>query len=62
MSKRGYEVIILRDCGTGMESFESQDGVVADPRRDSVSGDVRKYSVTSTEMIEALQTVGPQDS
>ena len=27
MSRRGYEVIVLRDCTTGMESFETHEGL-----------------------------------
>ena len=62
MSKRGYEVIILRDCGTGMESFESQDGLWQTRGAILFLEMFGKYSVTSTEMIEGLKSTGSQKS
>ena len=54
MSKRGYEVIVVRDCTTGMESAETHDGLWQ--TRGAVlflemSG---KYSVSSDELIGGL--------
>ena len=54
MSKRGYEVIILRDCGTGMESFETQDGLWQTRGAILFLEMFGKYSITSTEMIAGL--------
>ena len=53
--QRGYEVIILRDCGTAMESFETHDTL------DQTRGTILflemygKYSLTSEELIAGLQ-------
>ncbi len=56
MSKRGYEVIILRDCGTGMESFETQDGLWQTRGAILFLEMFGKYSITSAEMIDGLRS------
>ncbi len=54
MNKRGYEVVILRDCGTGMESFETHD-VLWQTRGAVLFLEMfGKYSVTSEELIAGL--------
>ncbi|MDA0746289.1 MAG: isochorismatase family protein [bacterium] len=54
MHKRGYEVIVLRDCGTGMESFESQEGLWQTRGAVMFLEMYGKYSCTSEEMIAGL--------
>jgi nicotinamidase-related amidase len=55
MSDRGYEVILIRDCTTGMESRDTQ------PTLSQTCGAVLflemfgKYSITSDEILVALQ-------
>ncbi len=56
MSKRGYEVIILRDCGTGMESFETRDGLWQTRGAILFLEMFGKYSITSAEMIDGLRS------
>ena len=54
MSRRGYEVVILRDCTTGMESPDTQ------PTLGQTKGAILflemfgKYSLTSEELLEGL--------
>ncbi len=55
MSKRGYEVIILRDCGTGMESFETQEELWQTRGTILFLEMYGKYSLTSQEMVEGLE-------
>ena len=55
MSKRGYEVIILRDCGTGMESFETHDELWQTRGTILFLEMYGKYSLTSEEVIEGLK-------
>jgi len=54
MSKRGYEVIILRDCGTGMESFETHDELWQTRGTILFLEMYGKYSLTSDELIAGL--------
>lgn len=54
MSKRGYEVIVLRDCGTGMESFETQDGLWQTRGAILFLEMYGRYTVTSEEFIAGL--------
>ena len=55
MRDRGYEVILIRDCTTGMESYDSQS------RLGQTNGTVlflemfRAYSTTSNEIIGSLE-------
>ena len=54
MSRRGYEVIILRDCGTGMESFETHDELWQTRGAILFLEMFGKYSVSSEELIAGL--------
>ena len=54
MSKRGYEVIVVRDCGTGMESFETQEGLWQTRGAILFLEMYGKYSVTSQELAAGL--------
>ena len=54
MHKRGYEVIIVRDCGTAMESFESQDGLWQTRGTVTFLEMFQKCSITSEELIAGL--------
>ena len=51
MGKRGYEVILLRDCTTGMESFESADELLQTRGAIQFLEMFGKYSITSQEFI-----------
>ena len=51
MSKRGYEIIIVRDCTTGMESFETHDGLWQTRGAILFLEMFGKYSVTSEDLI-----------
>jgi len=57
MSNRGYEVILVRDCTTGMESKETQ------PTLSQTTGAILllemfgQYAVTSDEVITGLQKI-----
>jgi nicotinamidase-related amidase len=54
MNKRGYEVIILRDCGTAMESFETHDALGQTRGTILFLEMYGKYSVSSDELIAGL--------
>lgn len=54
MHDRGYEIIVLRDCTTGMESFETQAGLWQTRGAILFLEMNRKYSVTSEELIAGL--------
>ena len=54
MHRRGYEVIIVRDCGTGMESFETHDALLQTRAAVLFLEMFGKYSVTSEDLIEGL--------
>ena len=54
MNKRGYEVIILRDCGTGMESFETHDALWQTRGAVLFLEMYGKFSATSEELIAGL--------
>ncbi len=54
MFRRGYEVIIVRDCTTGMESFETRDGL-AQTRGAILNLEMfNRYSVLAADLIAAL--------
>lgn len=55
MSKRGYEVIIIRDCTTGMESFESQATLAQTNGAILFLEMFGKYSLTSEDIRSALK-------
>ena len=55
MSKRGYEIIMLRDCTTGMESNETHDELWQTRGAVMILEMFGKYSLTSDELIAALQ-------
>jgi len=54
MSKRGYEIIIVRDCTTGMESFETHDELWQTRGAILFLEMFGKYSVTSEDLIAGL--------
>ena len=54
MSKRGYEIIIVRDCTTGMESFETHDALGQTRGSILFLEMFGKYSITSPELIGGL--------
>ena len=55
MSERGYDVIIIRDCGTGMESFETQDELWQTQGTILFLEMFGRYSVTSEDIINGLR-------
>jgi nicotinamidase-related amidase len=54
MHDRGYEIIVLRDCTTGMESFETQDGLWQTRGAILFLEMNRKYSLLSEELLAGL--------
>ena len=54
MSKYGYEIIMLRDCTTGMESFETHDELWQTRGAVLILEMFGKYSITSDELIAGL--------
>jgi len=54
MHERGYEVIIIRDCGTGMESFETHDELWQTRGAILFLEMFGKYSISSEELIAGL--------
>lgn len=54
MHTRGYEIIVVRDCTTGMESFETQDGLWQTRGAILFLEMNRKYSILSRELLAGL--------
>ena len=54
MSNRGYEIVLVRDCTTGMESFETADQLWQTRCAIQFQEMFGKYSITSGELIHAL--------
>jgi len=54
MSRRGYEVIVLRDCTTGMESAETRDGLWQTRGAVLFLEMFGRYSLTSEELLAGL--------
>lgn len=54
MGKRGYEILILRDCTTGMESSETHDALTQTRGTVLFLEMFQKYSVTSEELMAGL--------
>lgn len=54
MGRRGYEIILLRDCGTGMESFETHDALGQTRGAVLFLEMFGQYSLTSDELIAGL--------
>lgn len=54
MHTRGYEIIVVRDCTTGMESFETQDGLWQTRGAILFLEMNRKYSILSKQLIAGL--------
>ena len=54
MGKRGYEIIMLRDCTTGMESFETYEELWQTRGAILILEMFGKYSLMSDELIEGL--------
>ena len=55
MGKRGYEIAIVRDCTTGMESFETHDALWQTRGAILFLEMFGKYSVTSEDLIAGLR-------
>jgi len=51
MSKRGYEIIMIRDCTTGMESFETHDELWQTRGAITILEMFGKFSITSDELV-----------
>ena len=54
MHTRGYEIIVVRDCTTGMESFETQEGLWQTRGAILFLEMNRKYSILSKELLAGL--------
>lgn len=54
MSKRGYQVILIRDCTTGMESAESQPTLAQTKNAVLLLEMFGQYSVRSQEIISGF--------
>ena len=54
MSRRGYEIIILRDCGAGMESFETHEALGQTRGAILFLEMFGQYSITSDDLIAGL--------
>jgi len=54
MARYGYEIIMLRDCTTGMESFETHDELWQTRGAITILEMFGKYSITSDELIAGL--------
>ena len=54
MSKRGYEIILLRDCGTGMESFETHDELLQTRYTILLIEMFKGYSINSQDLIASM--------
>ena len=54
MSRRGYTVVIVRDCTTGMESADTHDSLGQTNNAILLSEMFGRYSVTSEELIAGL--------
>jgi nicotinamidase-related amidase len=54
MARYGYDIIMLRDCTTGMESFETRDELWQTRGAVLILEMFGKYSVTSDELIAGL--------
>ncbi|MFH1567378.1 MAG: isochorismatase family protein [Gemmatimonadota bacterium] len=59
MGRRGYEVAILRDCTTGMESAQTQAALGQTRGAILLLEMFGKYSLTSEELIAGLPAAGP---
>lgn len=60
MRKRGYEIIVLRDCTTGMESYETQAGLEQTRNAILFLEMFGHYSLTSDAITAALSTIKKQ--
>lgn len=54
MAERGYDVVIVRDCTTGMESFETREELWQTRVSVQILEMFGKYSITASELIEGL--------
>ena len=59
MGKQGYEIIVLRDCTTGMESYQTHDQLWQTRGAVLFLEMFGKYSITSPELIDALVSIQP---
>lgn len=54
MAERGYDIVMIRDCTTGMESFETHDGLWQTRGAVQILEMFGKYSITASELIAGL--------
>lgn len=54
MAERGYDVVMIRDCTTGMESFESHDELWQTRGAVQILEMFGKYSITASELLAGL--------
>ncbi len=57
MSRRGYDVVIVRDCTTGMESAQTHDGLWQTRGSVMLLEMFGKYSVSADELLKGLPSV-----
>ena len=54
MMRRGYNVVLVRDCTTGMETYETRDDLICTRGQIASLEQFGVYTITSEELIEAL--------
>lgn len=62
MHKRGYGTVILRDCGTAMESFETTDTLAQTSNAILMLEMFGKFSLTSDELVAGLRELDSMPS
>ena len=55
MGDRGYTIILLRDCTTGMETHETRDGLVCTRGTIATLEQFGNYTMTGQQLIDALR-------
>ena len=58
MARYGYHAVLLRDCTTGMEIADTLDGLVCTAGTIATIEQFLGYTITSQELVEALQASG----
>lgn len=61
MARRGYDIVIVRDCTTGMESAMTQDGLWQTRGAVMILEMFGKYSVDAQELIDGLPDQVPAE-
>ena len=54
MDRRGYDVVLVRDCTTGMETHETKEGLICTRGQIASLEQFGVYTITSGEIVEAL--------